>query len=113
MVWGAISGQGAGPLYFVEGTMNSKQYLMTLKKIFVPYYNVIEEVASGHIFMQDGVPCHTAKTVKTYLHQKEIPILEWPPNSPDLNPIENVWSTLKRLVYSKKNTNIEIEKKKH
>ena len=38
--------------------------------------------------MQDGAPCHTAKSIKNLLASQKIPLLDWPGNSPDLNPIE-------------------------
>ncbi|KAG7156841.1 Transposable element Tcb1 transposase-like 2 [Homarus americanus] len=47
-------------------------------------------------FMHDGAPCHTSKSVTTWLQERTIPLLEWPGNSPDLNPIDNVWHEMKR-----------------
>ena len=44
----------------------------------------------GHIFIHDLVPCHNSKSTRTFLECKGIPILEWPWNPPDMNPIENV-----------------------
>ena len=50
--------------------------------------------------MQDGAPCHTAKKVMKWLADKKIDVMEWPGNSPDLNPIENVWNIMKHEMQS-------------
>ena len=45
--------------------------------------------------MQDGAPAHKAKSVRQFPEENNIPTLEWPGNSPDLNPIENAWNVIK------------------
>lgn len=51
------------------------------------------------IFMQDNAPSHTADIVREWLEQQDFELMGWPPKSPDLNPIENLWSLLKAKLY--------------
>lgn len=56
----------------------------------------------------DNAPAHTAKSTKQYIRANGIPVVNgWPPNSPDLNPIENAWAWVKRRVYAQHHNNLE------
>ena len=57
--------------------------------------------------MQDNAPCHKAKVVMSYLSEQDFEIMDWPPQSPDLNPIENLWKTLGVKVMERNPTNME------
>lgn len=96
MIWGAMSAMGTAGLYFLpkNTTMNGARYLELLKSKLELHMGVHE----CSVFMHDGAPCHRSKLVSDYLNEKKIEKLAWPGNSPDLNPIENLWAVLKKKV---------------
>ena len=68
-------------------TANS--YLALLKDLVVPNYT------DDLIFIQDNTPIHTTKKVKEWFEERGIRVIDWPPYSLDLNPIEHTWKRLK------------------
>lgn len=102
MVWGGMSAKGTAGLFFLpKGTMmNGAKYLEVLKEKLQLHM----AVHNCDIFMQDGAPCHRSKIVNDFLKGMNITTMDWPGNSPDLNPIENLWSLLKDKVADKQLT---------
>lgn len=111
MIWSCITAEGPGPIYFVEGTLHSNQYIDVLRNVLLPYLDTLEHPKEEYIFMQDGAPCHTSRASMDCLSSLELEVLPWPGNSPDFNPIENCWAYLKSKVYSRRNNTIAALKK--
>ncbi|KAI2665317.1 Transposable element Tc1 transposase [Labeo rohita] len=59
------------------------------------------------IFQQDLAPAQTAKSTKSWLNDHGVGVLDWPANSPDLNPIENLWGIIKRKMRNKRPKNAD------
>ncbi len=55
-------------------------------------------------FLQDGALCHSSKRIKNFLSDKSFEVMDWPGNSPDLNPIENMWNHMKNKLQAEDNS---------
>ena len=61
-------------------------------------------------FQNDGAPCHRAKIVSEWKEEHGVMCLDWPPQSPDLNPIENLWGDIKHALRNRAPSNLgELE----
>lgn len=96
MVWAAFSGVKKSPLVLVErdpdatrGGVTGKVYLDMLKR------HPPALCGTDTIFMQDNAPIHTYAPVREWLTTSGYRVMDWPPYSPDLNPIEHCWFPLK------------------
>ena len=93
-VWESISARGATSL--VQGILVATRYTEILETSLIPFINSYN--SDNHCVQQDNDPKHTSRWAQQYFEDKGIKCWQTPASSPDLNPIELVWGSLKQYL---------------
>ncbi len=116
MIWGAMSSAGVGPLCFFY-TMPMSLAILKTNITATVYQDILEHFMlpsadqlfkdADFIFQHDLAPAHTAKSTKSWLNDHGVGVFDWPANSPDPNPIENLRGIVKRKMRNKRPKNAD------
>lgn len=97
MIWMAISMKGKVAMEFVDKTLDSIGYQSLLSRRLLP--NAKALCGKKWKLLQDNAPPHSSKSSATFLELNKIDAITFPPKSPDLNPIENIFGQMARDIY--------------
>jgi transposase len=109
-LWGCFCARGVGQAEIFVGEFNAPRFVDILQ------HNLIQTALHFYPnepwrFQQDNAPQHTSHLARRWFHNHGVNTIDFPPYSPDLNPIENLWSIVKARVEARlARTTDEVER---
>lgn len=95
-VWAGISLRGPTKICIFDRTMDATLCVQILHTTLLPF--IAQKYPEGHRFMQDNDPKHTSRLATSFFEEQGVNWWKTAPESPDLNPVENLWHELKEYI---------------
>ena len=102
MIRGSMSWNGVGSLIRLDGRVDSPAYQRILEDHMLQDADHL--IGDDFVFQENNAPIHSSRSTREWLRAHDVTVLDWPPKSPDANPIENLWQQLKTTINRKRPT---------
>ncbi|HYN44572.1 MAG TPA: IS630 family transposase [Candidatus Limnocylindrales bacterium] len=102
MIWGCITYEGVGIACKIDDILDAELYSEILRHELMDTIDYYQMDCADTIFQQDNDPKHTSQKAQDALDEIGLDVMEWPAQSPDLNPIEQYWNHLKKQMRERK-----------
>jgi transposase len=108
-MWGCFTARGLGYCYLFNESLDARLLKRVLGTHLLPsaQLHFQQHPPEQWWFLQDNDPKHSSREIRSWLHNNGIHCLDFPPHSPDLNPMENLWNDLARRVETKQAETVE------
>jgi len=107
-VWGCFSEKGFGTLHLFTDNLNAEKMKKIYQKALIPSAKCMYGANNDDwILQEDNDPKHRSRACKLWKEENGVVTLDWPSQSPDANPIENVWAVIKMKLQNKRPTHLK------